>query len=421
MTSQKDFDESTFDLSLSLEQMDRRSFRDRHVRRAASLKHDEKWVAEEYLPSIASFIQNHCHSHVKVPADVFDKVRKTIVWKLTREFCFQRGLLPRHRPLIDLMGDAFTSEDGEFFDPWELPREVRVVEFNRSSQYGIGRSRSMSAIDTMARLLSDKEYPSILSSENAPKTRMFGLPVMPPDVPDHFLDRTREIVRHYFTADDRLLALWLKAMGVCVPGCNARVDVRVVDDSMGTSFLMREGSAMRLLDRLLDPEECRVLWLTPTEILDFEKEIVVAAVTRIRDHSESAALFWLEKSLGASSEIAEGVIQMARDMIVGLSRINEDEQKALLILRYFQIAKVARDSGQLRTEVLTLREIGRLSGLYQSATAKDELSQALESLKKAGQIDRTAEAPMLSPAARMAFEGLAEIAPAPSYEVVDEE
>lgn len=111
------------------------------------------------------------------------------------------------------------------------------------------------------------------------------------------------------------------------------------------------------------PDTIRMAFPTKAELMAFERVIVQRVLEESIKSGTSNAIQWIKNELGLTDAEAIALHRMARVYAGKMVGNNADEDLRIMVLKLENIAARARDALDLRTELLTLKQLAIVQGI----------------------------------------------------------
>lgn len=301
--------------------------------------------------------------------------RARTAYRIVREHARLKGLISEDESLMDGIGMALRTED----DLWRngsssppAPLKARRSEFiERNSGYRAAPAwHALPQLDGLA-----------LLPPRVPDVDPYPAKTIPPTEPVRWrYEATGRVTDDYDPHKDRDYMRWLD-------GC--RTIAEYLDVQAG-SLHDREQGRLGMIS-MLTPEEARLVWPTRFEIIAWESVLIDQAMTKMVEKGERKAVVYLGEHYGLTPREAYTVVRLARQNAVARVSVDQNEQRAMMIMQLDDYAERAREALNLAAEMNALKLKSLVLGL--TATKPDD--EMTEMIAAIGRVTGSRNTPRL--------------------------
>lgn len=201
-----------------------------------------------------------------------------------------------------------------------------------------------------------------------------GLPLCPPPVPLKNLGVTDTggptVLDGYIPEEDVALMLFIE-------------QIRMVIDQIGVSNGTPNDpeSGFLGLQGVLDPLIIRMAWPTRTELFAFEYILITETLDYLVKNSIKKTREMLYQCYGFNEIEIDGTLKIARQMARKITEQDQDEDRALSLLRLEEYADRTRESLDLKAEMNARKQMAMVTGLTR-AEANDTMKEFMDVVSK---------------------------------------
>jgi hypothetical protein len=323
----------------------------------------EDWNQARHSAHVLSIFSDAIERAMTPPEDTV-LARTLYAWRLTREIAILRDLIAADEQLFEVRSDRQ-------FDGWYTPEPFRM------SQGALSRSHaSPEALKAME--MADDLGPNYGQWFEDYLREIQGLALVPPEPPCAYWkvspEGERTLNDNYDPSLDRLLRLW-----------SVVVNSLAVAMGMGKGKIAEEFDPRLGLYPLLDINSMREAWPARSQIVYFEQALVEEAEKLIVSGTLREARQSLMDRFGLLPYETENLFKMVKAKCREMLEGDEEEHRAIMVLRYEDFIGRCRESLDLSNEVKGLKALSVALGINKIKTndvVKDIISIISEGAEK---------------------------------------
>lgn len=316
--------------------------------------------------------------------------RTLVAWRLVREIARTKTLVDKHESLEEALTPQATSAAlGAGADPWcighpiasainQWDKQSREREYNTAS-FG-GPKLCLAAITLMHQgdaLPPEKQaryYNPVETDEDGIQGKTYtepGTSLLPPDVPQEWLDNNQQIKRGYDERKDEGLCLYVQILEAIA------IHLRIRQGTTENRELGRLG-----LRGLLEPEVLRYAMPSRVLIVGMELMLVEEMLKLLVRYGHMAARERMRAKYGFEDQELESLGMMAKRRAEAITKGELEEERALMILRTEQLITRAQRALDARTEFMALKHLAIIHGLGKDEDKDTRFGDFLGVIKK---------------------------------------
>lgn len=266
--------------------------------------------------------------------------RLRTAYRLVREMARLRGMIGDG----DLLSDIQTD-----YDPWIQPTKFDPNRIPKDTS----QSFEVFQIFLEAEMLGkDWQYSRPSYKPGVDRFTFPGIALLPPPVPDKFINKQCEVTEDYDPYEDKALILYIEALESVAKylkiegGCE-------LDPQLGSLGLRG----------LYDPELIRLIFPTRTQLMAWEEILIDEATEKLIDLGTLGVQKYLKRSHGYLKHEIAHVTKAAKVMITRRNEFDPEEERALMALRVEDYIRRARSALDLKAEAFGLKQLSLINGL----------------------------------------------------------
>lgn len=292
-------------------------------------------------------------------------IRLQMAYRIVRELARIKGICEADETLATTIQADPSDHYGH--DPYKHPSQTFLID--RCTGYPLEELRSfLEQLDNQ----DPQDYSWVQVSKKSLKPRG-GLALCPPPMPIEFIEFSENdvpgISESYKTREDATLKLFM---------AQNRVVIHYLGLENGTKTNPENGFLG--LNGLIDYDFVRQNWPSAAEIVSYEHLLLTELMRMMVEKSTKTTLDYMTNTLGFNALEIQGHMKMVRALARIHAERDQDEERAISLLRLEEYRLRAQESLDLKAEMNALKQIAMIMGLTRSE-ADDNMQDFMDVVK----------------------------------------
>lgn len=273
--------------------------------------------------------------------------RIRVAYRITRELARLKGMIAEDETLAHA-----TQPDVGNRDPWTIPRPA-ISQRGSPGQNMIASKAFKMLVNAEKLDVSDQPTTFPLNEQEEPQVLgAGGLALLPPDIPWRWREQDHSVLAVYDEERDVMLKRWV---GV----------VEEIARYLGIEAGSKEDPDQGRLGLigLVNKVTTRALWPNRLQIVFWEEELIYQTLNKLITKGSEATRKWLADYHGFTRYETTSLVRMAVNLSRGQAEADVEELRALMVLRLEDYIRRAKDSCELRAELMGLKQLSIVQGL----------------------------------------------------------
>ena len=267
-------------------------------------------------------------------------------WRLRVCYRFVREMARLRALVTD--GDLL-SEIESNVDHWMHPLILKPAKLPRDISQALETIQIFAEAELLAK---EDQYSRPSFKPDVPRFTFPGIALLPPPVPDRFIDQNCQVSDDYDPYKDSALLLYIEAL-------------------VSMSWYLKIEQGCKLDPQLgiigtrgvFDPEVIRLIFPTRTQFMAWEELLIEETIDVLIEKGSVETQKYLKESHGLVSYEIAHLIKACKVLISRHNEFDPDEERALMALRIEDYIKRARDAVDLKAESFGLKQLSLINGL----------------------------------------------------------